>query len=37
MEHGITYRKRIVLSRFGIERTKRGFAINLGKHVFYIR
>lgn len=37
VEHGITFRKRVVLSRWGIERTKRGYAVNMGKFVFYVR
>lgn len=37
VEHSITYRRRVVLSKWGIERTKKGYAVNLGRHVFYVR
>lgn len=37
MEHGITYRRRLYLSKWGVERTKRGYCVNLGRTAIYIR
>jgi hypothetical protein len=37
MEHGITFRKRLWLRKYGIERTKLGYCVNVGRLAVYIR